>query len=225
MNEHNTLHRSIAKLIDGELSAEETTSVLQQCETEPNAWRTLALGMLEAREVRFALNGMLAEQPKPDNATNTRQRGRGLTWFLAAACLACLGFLAGRFAPNPAEPSQPAPVALTNSNEPGQDRNATNAQPLSERPQNGLTVVGFARIHNVAGQQAPIPVITGPDLDYHALLREPVPVPDDLVRKCRNEGLAIQASRRVMALEFADGQRFAVPIDQFGFRYVGNTVL
>lgn len=223
MNEQNKLDRDIARLIDGELSADETTAVLQQCEDQPEAWRTLALGMLEAREVQLALSDMLVEQPPESTQVPAAKSGRSLTWVLAAACLACIAFLAGRFVPNTTPSGGGGKSSLVT--------NADGSNPPSvestEEPQEpgGLTVVGFARIHNLVGQQAPVPVITGPDLDYHALLREPVRVPDELARRCRNEGLAIQTTRRVMALELADGQKFAVPLNQFGFRYVGNKVL
>ena len=224
MNEQNKLDRDIARLIDSELSADETTAILQQCEDQPEAWRTLALGMLEAREVRLALREMLVEQPAAPTTVPAAKTGRTLTWVLAAACLACFAFLVGRFVPSPVQSTGDEPIAMTNDTTPEAPTSDIEPAESVQEPE-GLAVVGIARIHNLVGQQAPIPVITGPDLDYHALLREPVPVPDELARRCRNQGLAIQTTRRVMALELSNGQRFAVPLDQFGFRYVGNKVL
>lgn len=214
MNQSNTLQLDIDRLIDGELAPHEVTSLLERCESE-DAWRFLALGLLEAREVSGALKDLLAQPTDLSRAKPTKSN-RALTWILSAACLACVGFLAGWFASG-------QPTVVT-ADQPGSNESKSPTVAQRTDTPSKARFVGYAQIHGLVGSKPRLPVIAGSDVDYEALLKEPIPVSSEMLREFRNQGLAIEATRRVMAFEF-EGQRFAIPLDKFGVRYVGNEVL
>ncbi len=213
MKEPSKLQPDIDRLIDGELSQAEVTAVLERCEGDPHAWRSLALGLLEAREIKLALQELLASPPVVQRQPRRDMKSHVLTWVLSAACLVCAGFLTGWFLPKPTplEIGATSPLA------------GEKAMPEQDAIRPDGQFVGFARIHGMTGQPQ-LPVIAGRNVDFEAILREPIKVPSEVLRQYRNRGLAIQATRRVVAFEF-DGQRFAIPLDQFGVRYVGNDIL
>ena len=222
MNKQNELQLQIDRLVDNELTPQQTTELLQQCDAEPAAWKTLALAMLETREVSAVLKELIAEPtvpPRPLMAT------RRMTLVLAAVCLAGIGFLAGRFVPDTQRRTEITGVGqLDNQPDnaaPGEEEQAGPTRQGSK----GLEVVGFAQILHRAGREAPVPVIAGPGLDYAAILQQSPKVPEDVLRQYKNRGLAVEANRRVMSLELADGQRFAIPMDKLGLRFVGNEIL
>lgn len=224
MNGSNPLVREIDRLIDGELSEQEITQLLQRCDADPAAWKALALGFMEAREVSHVLKELI-EAPEPVvSASSPSWYGRRLvTLALSAACLACIGFLTGWFASKPQPLPRRALATSAISQLPALEENAKTDVP--EKPSDGLAVVGFAQIYNRIGKEPPVPVIAGRDLDFLALLQQSPKVPEHIRRQYKNQGLAIQADRRVMSLELADGQRFAIPLDKLGVRFVGHEVL
>ena len=220
MNEPNTLQVEIDRLVDGELSPDGVTSLLQRCESE-DAWRSLAISLLEAREVSDALRDLL-EQPVELSHSKPTKSSRTLTWILSAACLACFGFLAGWFAfgPTPA-----TTVTSSNQSELKSDANPDSPTvPEQKNKQSTARLVGYAQIHGPTSSRTRLPVIAGPDIDYEALLKEPFPVSGERMRRLRNQGYTVEWTRKVTAFEF-EGQRFAIPHDKFRVRYVGKEVL
>lgn len=249
MNHPGDIQEQIQRLVDNELNAEQTTALLQHCEQQPTAWRMLALGLLESRELKVVLSEMLGSTE--DNAPSSiRQQHSGQTgrwvWHGLLACLTVAAFVAGLCIPK----SQQGNSLITNSEVPNSTVvNSTTVDPTSNHsvasnkvtevaqgvvdqsesdadvPQSGLAVVGYAQILHQVGSEPPIPVITGPDLDYSALLTQQRRIPESIARQYRNEGLVVENQRRVMSLQLADGQQFAIPLDQLGVRYVGNELL
>ncbi len=224
MNEQDNLQQQqIDRLIDGELTYDQVSALLRRCEEEPTAWRTMALRFLEAREVKDALKEMVTNAPIAERA----QSGFGFsTLCLVTCCVVAAAFLTGWSVPRRSEP-----IAITDSNplEPVEPPNEQRKQQSSELPSEPddkqLTVVGVAQIHHRVGAEPPLQVISGPNLDHETLLKQPPRVPEHIERACRNKGLALQSVRRVMSIELADGQRFAIPLDKLGVRYVGQDVL
>lgn len=271
MTDHSKLDHQIQLLVDDELSAIETTAVLQHCEQQPEAWRQLALGLLEAREIKAGLSELLtSSRVAPVLNVREEKRSQSSRWFWnsAVACLAVATFFAGlgiRQWPQASSNALDTPVQSFASDNTKPDEGALE---ISEHPTDvstnvktpaadvtpvanvaaaentvadltvadltvakntaaeaGLSIVGYARILHQAGSEPPVPVITGPDLNYSALLTQQRRIPAAMARQYRNEGLVVESQRRVMSLTLTDGQQFAIPLDQLGVRYVGNDLL
>lgn len=250
MNQHDNLTQQIQLLIDNELNAQQTTLLLQNCEGNLAAWRTLALGMLEARELKAGLSELLKTtgsiQLSAAEHVHTRQNHRWL-WHGFVACLAVATFVVGLSVPRKTQSpttlvsSSDQPITRTDSN--GSNPEVFDSAVVSMNSINdpadvsavvesddadsqaAMAVVGYAQILHQVGSEPPIPVITGPGLDYSALLTQQRHIPEAIARQYRNEGMVVENQRRVMSLTLADGQQFAIPLDQLGVRYVGNELL
>lgn len=264
MNEYEHLEQQVQLLVDNELNAEQTTALLHTCEQQPAAWKILALGMLEAREIKAGLSELLGStdggfvqqshsQTLKATAMTSVLRGSNTRWWWhgAVACVALAMFVAGLSVPRktqtPAVVENVPDVSLESNVETSaavafddgtfddgvaasgdtDDLDVVGAIADSEADQTtpGMSVVGYAQILHQVGSEPPIPVITGPGLDYTALLTVERQIPEAVARQYRNEGMVVENQRRVMSLTLADGQQFAIPLDQLGVRYVGNELL
>lgn len=239
MNHQDNIQHQIRLLIDNELNAEQTTVVLQHCEQNRDSWRMLALGMLESRELKAGLSELLtstSDAGPPSTSQSKRRATRQWLWHGLVACLAVATFVAGLSIPRNKPASSAVATAPPTKIIPNQsvaaieDSSTSQIVDASTQPQLGvseigLSVVGYAQILHQVGSEPPIPVITGPNLDYSALLTQERRIPEAMARRYRNEGLVVESQRRVMSLTLSDGQQFAIPLDQLGVRYVGNELL
>lgn len=227
MTDDKDLQQLIDRLVDGEVESAEHTDVLRRCEERPDGWRMMALSLLEARELSAALRELTAVGPATEITSARATPGLRLLAVLALACTALVAFSAGRMLPptqstqRVADDRSAADVSDPQVQQDESDVNSPHPGKLTE----GIAVVGVAQIHHPAGAEPPVPVIGGPDLDHREILSQPAQIPEQLRRQYRNRGLSIQRTRRVMSLELADGQRFAIPLDKLGVRYVGHEIL
>lgn len=281
MTDHSKLDNQIQLLVDDELSAIKQTAVLQHCEQQPEAWRQLALGLLEAREIKAGLSELVTlSRVAPVLKVRDKKKSQSSRWVWnsAVACFAVATFFAGLGVRQWLEASSSALDTPVRSFASGNTTPDEGALYLSEDPtavspkvkttvtdvtpaanvaaventlaenaladltaakntvakntaanhaadEARLSVVGYARILHQDGSEPPVPVITGPDLNYSSLLTQQRRIPTAMARQYRNEGLVVESQRRVMSLTLVNGQQFAIPLDQLGVRYVGNDLL
>lgn len=227
-----SLQSVIDRYVDNELSAEQVTALLHRLDTEPDAWKTCALSLIEALEVRSALREFVNESGSPPPAQNHGPWQRHLFTVSCATALIIVAFFGGRMSStesggsrnvaeyDESEPKNSAVVAgSSNVVESGGHVSKIKSLPAA------MSVVGFAQLHRALGAGPKVPVISGPELDFEELVRQPPPVPDHVLRQAGNNGLRIESVRHVMALELADGQKLAIPLDSVGVHYVGHSVL
>ncbi|MFK7820286.1 MAG: hypothetical protein AB8G99_16305 [Planctomycetaceae bacterium] len=216
----NELQIQIDRFIDNELDAEAASRLLQHCDEAPDAWRQLALRLVEAREVQHALRDLV----RPPVVTQSVRPNKRVKAIVAPLLLASIAFLIGWFSPtwvpelSTSDVKRMAVRESVESEEPGR-------QQVVSADSNKLAVVGYARVLNDAGTNTSVPVIAGRGLDHEKLLRQSPRVPDHIQRRYRNQGLSVSAKRSVVSLELADGQRLAIPLDEFDVRFIGNNVL
>lgn len=243
MTEEN-LQRDIDRYVDGELGPDDLTELLRRCESEPEGWKLCAMALIEAREVGSVLRDLVSE---PGPAQAPAADGSWKRNLLAATCalaLLMLAYVGGRLSAR-ADPGESrltkgdrsaasveeADAVAQQTSDSMQNHAAANgAEPTDVEPETvpdepSVFVVGYARLHQSRGAGPPVPVISGPDLDFAELVRRPPVLPEHVYRQAGNNGLHLQPVRQVMALELSDGRRLAVPLDSVGVRYVGHSVL
>ena len=219
----NILRTQIDRYIDGDLSADELTTLLCDCESSNgDSWRQCALSLIEAQEIRTALQRLRGNDhvrvARPGGRPGNRSR---VLMTVCTLLLVAAAFFSGRLS-NGTVVSESSSIAGA----PVQEPNTTGGEPEpASGDVNPVTVVGVARIHRSRGPGAVAPVIAGPEIDLARLLNRLPDVPDDVRRRAGNKGLKVRPVREVMSVELADGQRFAVPLDSIDVRYVGHSVL
>ena len=141
-SEDDGLSRAIDRLADGECTPAEEADLLASFDELPGAWKTCALALLEARDVRRALsaidrggNGPLVVASAATLASNdfgsdkSSSRWKSAPWF-AAALASLLAFAVG-FAVSPGFSSDPPQVAGARDSVAA---NGTNDEPDATEP-------------------------------------------------------------------------------------------
>lgn len=225
MKEPDTLLVQIDRYIDGELSANDLTDLLIRCDSESNGWETCALALIEAREMGAVLNDLVSEAAINLPLKAAQPRRNILASVTCVLGLMFVAYFGGRLSVQPQE-TLPDVVDAGQTIPSDNENLSTEANAIATGTSTApVSVIGVARLHQPYGAGPPVPVISGPELDFTRLLQEPPSIPDHLRRQAGNQGLRIETVRQVMALELSDGQKLAVPLDAVGVQYVGHSVL
>jgi len=222
-------------LVDGELSDAQRRELLSRLDKEPDEWRALCAGFLEAQSWREGMRVVASESTAEAAAVAPRSRPtrRRLQMILAmAACLLALGLgiaiddLAGRPTPSVAPIPATAQVANVSSPEEATDMERL-VVPSSEPVPDATVPYGYVSIpaeDPVSGKTEAIrmPVVPQEYLGEGWPYQLPAVLPDRVVQRLRQRGHDVVQQRRLVPFQTADGSRVVFPVDEVELVPVAN---
>lgn len=228
------------RLIDGELPDDERRQLLQRLERQPDGWRRLALGFLEAQCWRETAGSFSPREN--DNAGNAparplsllKRKRSSIGTPLAMAASFLLAFTLGlalrgawrsaNEAPTLASADRSAPAAshdaLAGADLPAYASTCLNEHDSSNEHDNGWNDWSSASLDEVDEYWLPPELETS---DASALSGSPSPaLPQHVVRHLQRLGREVQTERSFWPVTLDDGRRALVPVDRVDIRFVGN---
>jgi hypothetical protein len=223
-------------LVDGELPEAERRRLLAALEETPGAWRRCALAFLEAQAWRQEMAAIGRQQrPEPQAARAVTWRGfRRSNWgtLLAVAASFLIAFGLGVVLDDvwrPAGPATPPPFQIAGtpqgSQEPAPQTIEPDILPAPDAPSGPweLVTVPVADSGGEAGT-IQVPAMELQRLGPQWVDRFPRPtLPVELLEALRQSGHRIRRDRLLLPVPMEDGRQLVVPVDQFEFRYVGDS--
>jgi hypothetical protein len=215
------------RLIEGELDGPARRALLLRLDAQPEGWRRLALGFLEAQAWRESLGSLAGELLRPGEEPRRppARRSFARSWLARAAVLLAvfgLGWGAGRSDGLPGSPSRDAvvhsEVPAPGDSQPGRAKTATVPAPIpdplpqgseaEERPDRTL-------VHEPAPGEAP----------YRSLGGAAAFLVSEAGRdRLQRRGYEVERRPAVAAVRLGDGRRAVIPIEDVKVRYVGARV-
>lgn len=237
--------RLIDRLIDDELDGPQRRELLERLDRAPDGWRRCALAFLEAQAWREAIardEKDVALVPASAGTTNVasvphemgrlgRSPARWSVPALAATVLLAfgLGWIArettGRSSQFAGTTAQRPGEEVGRHAEPATDEPLGTSDAPESEPPSGLRVVGvltWTVTQDGAEHAVSLPILEGKEIDEEWLLNQPVSVPETVLREVERSGHKLVANRRLVPIEFEDGRRAVVPVDQVEVRLAGR---
>jgi hypothetical protein len=223
-------------LVDGELPEAERRQLLAALEETPGGWRRCALAFLEAQSWKQEMAAISREQ-RPETQAARAVAWRGFPRFnwgtlLAVAASFLFAFGLGvvlRDVWRPAGPAVPAPVEIAGTPQtrqrPARPTDRPDSLPAPETPSGSweLVAVPVANGSDRAGSvQVPAMELERLDRQWLDSFRRPT-LPPELLRALRDSGHRFRRDRLLLPVPMEDGRQLVVPVEQFEFRYVGDS--
>ena len=225
----------LQRLVDGELEFEEVRKLLQIADSDAHSWRLIASAFVEDKIWQGEFADQLDSTESESNSqtiasmtmTSARSNAPQMWWMsLAASVMLALsvGFLIGQgefslfgttsnpnsIAGGPVDPSEgtsePAPLALAQSEAQGQDLKLNPA-------------VYHMQLEDQQGNQfmdSEIPLYPVKQSGDLQRLR-PVEIPISVRQQARDSGYQIQQNIRYVSGQLKDGRQFVIPIRNYRF--------
>lgn len=218
------------RLVDGELSEAERRQLLDSLDEQPGEWRRCALAFLEAQSWSQTFREL---EPAPPNAPAVtslpnplpagaarREKPRGL-WALAAGVV--VAFTLGMLFRNAlVEERLPREFATQT-----QEQRATPSVPMDDGMEtaplgDAVTLV----VDGGAGQlrRLEVPLVNGRQWDRLSQWNGRWTIPQHVLQHLEQTGHRIDRRRRYAPVQFDDGRRMIVPVDDLQITPVGRTL-
>jgi len=221
----NELEMKLDRLVDGELSREEYSELVDSLDHHQEGWKKCALAFLEGQALRSEMRGFLHEPSRltgdqcllepvttPAQAkVQTASRPRRLRMWgqlLAIAASLLLVFWLGRGTVGPSTDPVHGPTG------PNIAYHGERSQPGTEpfQHQGRLTLV----VHGANGQphEMDLPVLNGDVVDARTVLNQPISIPQEVLEILRESGHRIESHRELVPLQIDRERQVVVPVDR-----------
>ncbi len=216
MNSNDQLSdRQLDRLVDGELTGDESRRLLAALDEAPDAWRNCALAFIEAQAWHEELGGLRREMPARCPTPFPKERTRGVSaWslLLAMAATFLIAFGIGNRLPfaDRSERLNARPVGNGPEFEPHDD------QPIPL----GNVVLEVGEGSKVRRIEVPVyPMDHSHDVDH--LFASPA-VPRRVIRALEGMGHEVRRQQRLVPGSLQDGRRVVIPVEEFQIVPVGR---
>ena len=229
MNDPGEIGRDIERLIDGELNDAEQQQLLRAFDAQPDTWRAVALGFVEAQWVRSELAGWnptTVAAPTAQTSTSLSSPAAGLG--RASQVMTALAALVATFAIGiaarhwwPAKTADPTGGSIVNTD-------PRSVGPHIGRPVDEPTPLQVQRAgaprDETALRRVNLPLIPAERVDPRSLYNAPAITPE-LKAALQRMGHVVHEERRFYSVELKDGRRVLVPVNEIRVEFVGNKVI
>jgi len=210
--------RAIDRLVDGELTDDDTRAILSAMDRDPDGWRRCALAFVESQAIGRDVRGITAESLNSRANVVTpvplRDVSRKWSWStglaLAASLLITFGF--GLFCGNDVQFWNP-PTGV-----PGKSPLLVNSLPA---PTGKASVERWRtmklNVHDPSSskpQQIEVPVREMARIDPNWAASDESAISADVIKALEQSGHVVTRERRLWPIELEDGRRVIVPVEQ-----------
>ena len=215
----------LQRLVDGELSFEETQRILQFAESNPDFWRLIASSFVENQvwQSKFCDQHELAhdsdQRSKHSQAAGGHSRHPSMGWLaLAASLLLAVSIIFLLTGPGPADHGAVPALLAGNQSEP--IRNAVvDSDPqlddLNQRP----AVYHRVQVEDPTGHQyvnSDVPLYSVDPSELQKFVSKDY-LPEDVRQRAADSGYGLQQNIRFLSGRLNDGRRFVIPVRKYSF--------
>jgi hypothetical protein len=227
--------RTLDRLVDGALTAEERRALLARFEREPEGWRRCALAFLEAQAwceaLRPGSNGADRNEAMPDGRWPTADPAVMHLDGLRTTGLPTPGQIRNKLSQQPAALNRLAGLRWHSAvaagllaafalgwaaRGRGLEAPIAQASPRAVTPQHGEPSFMAQPVRTTESGLEPA-AVSSPSL---AMAAHPLPLPGPIVKRLEREGYQVESRQRLVSMETRDGRRLAVPVDEVRVRFV-----
>jgi hypothetical protein len=230
MNDDTSLNEDIDRLVDGELTADERRHLLQSFDKRPEGWRSCALAFLEAQSWREELGqvarGCAAEPQKTKSPVPSAAIVRKSIWATGAMWLAMAAGLLVAFGLGTMRRERSLLVA-DNAGSSASQMASTSAPGNTARPsttKHGDAVTLFVKDEGGRMQPVHVPLVDASTLDKQLGVQFQTGMPEDVRKRLKSDGYAVQTKRRYAPLWLENGRPMILPVEDTKIVPVSNRV-